>query len=404
MQSIVDTDTTPELSQGRAEDSMVDTSSSDESVSAAKPKWRRIVGTIVGSILLIAAVAAVLVAIVYVKGEQLRTAMSAPPPPEMPVAVRLATATLAEVKPDTTVVGTVLAPQRITLRNEESGTVVDVSMNPGGTVRQGDILLRMDIRVERAQLDAAKATLLRAKSTLKRAERLQLRKAMSEEEMEAAVAEAARSQAEVERLQAIIDRKQLLAPFDARVGLFQLHTGQYLDVGTNIVALEGIASFLNVDFAVPAHVADGLSVHDRVVMRTGTGKAPFTATVGAMDARSDPETRLLMVRANVQSPPKALVPGDSVLVTVPFGQAQKCLLIPRTAVRRGPSGDTVFVARQDPEDESIRAVAQMVRVVGSDESHSQIVSGLSAGDRVVADGSFKVFDGCLLSDVGGDHP
>ena len=380
--------------------------SADESAEVARTRdssskrteaWKRRLVSILGSLALIAVVIGVLAGIAWVKAKQIQASMSAPPPPEMPVAVRLETVGSGQFRPQTTVVGTVLAPQTITLRNEEAGMITAVSMRPGGAVKRGEVLVEMDTRAEAALLVAAEATLRQAKATLARAELLKERNASSGEELDAAIADAARAAAEVQRLQVIIDRKTLKAPFDAHVGLFQLHAGQYLDVGTEIVGLEGIDSYLKVDFAVPAHVADRISTGSQVKMRVDSVSQSWSAAITAMDASADRQTRLMMIRARIDSPPPTLIPGDSVLVTVPYGTPAPVAVVPAAAVRRGPSGDIVFVAVEDEQDGSLRATARVVKVGGSDGSMTRVLAGLSQGEQIVADGSFKVFEGSLLS-------
>ncbi|MEM9825233.1 MAG: efflux RND transporter periplasmic adaptor subunit [Planctomycetota bacterium] len=382
--------------------------------------WKRLLGTLLGSLMLIASVVAILFGIGLVKAKQIQYALAAPPPPEIPIAVRLVTAIESEYQASTNVVGTVLAPQMVRLRNEEPGTVTEVLMQPGGMVKQGDLLLRMDIRLEQANLAAAIATLDQSMAKLRRSEKLNRNNAISDDEVDQAVASAARARAEVQRIEVIMDRKTIKAPFDARVGLFQLHRGQYLDIGSDIVTLEGNDDHLLVDFAVPGHVARWLKIQDDVAMSIENGTALGTARIVAIDARADSQSRLTKMRARLEPPPPSLRPGDSVLVTAGYGDAKPVVKVPQTAIRRGPSGDTVFVAvsqtpaesqkpaesqtpvendpsaADPPADGTLRASLRVVQVGGSGKETSWILSGVRAGEQVVADGSFKVVDGALL--------
>ncbi|MEM1070729.1 MAG: hypothetical protein AAGI63_17625, partial [Planctomycetota bacterium] len=86
------------------------------SVSSPTSVWKQRFASIIGSAVLIAAVIGVLAGIAWAKVRQIQTAMSEPPPPELPVSVRLETVSRGLFRPNTTVVGTVLAPQTITLR------------------------------------------------------------------------------------------------------------------------------------------------------------------------------------------------------------------------------------------------------------------------------------------------
>ena len=368
--------------------------------------WRRRLATLLGSLGLLVAVLLMIAAIGWAKYRQMQTAMSAPPPPEMPVAVELFDPRPTTFRRSTVVVGTALAHRSVTLRNEETGVVTAVAMQPGGNVKTGDLLLQIDDRTEQALLKAAIATLKQSLASLDRAKKLQLASANSAEELELAQADAQRAEAEIERLQVSIDRKRITAKFDARVGLFDLHVGQYLDAGTDIVALEGIADYLYVDFSVPAHVADRIALGDRVIMRSDTDSPSMSSRIIAMDVRADLQSRSMMVRARLDSPPPTLVPGDSILVTVEYGEPLNAVVVPQTAVRRDPAGTSVFLAVESAGEgggeSTLRAKSVPVELAGSDGTMSRIADGLSLDDRVVTDGSFKVFDGSLLGPVSGN--
>lgn len=370
--------------------------------------WRSRAWTLTGSIGLLAAVGLVIAAIGWAKLQQVQAAASAPPPPEMPVMVELYQPQPTQFRSSTVVVGSALAHRSVTVRNEETGVVTQVSMTPGGQVREGDVLVQIDDRVEQADLKAAKATLKQAETSLARARRLERASANSAEDVDAALADQQRAEAEVDRLNALIDRKRIVAPFSANVGLFDLHVGQYLVAGTDIAMLEGIANYLHVDFAVPAHVADQVGVGDMVSMRASESSPPLAAQVIAVDSRADPQSRSLTIRAKVDSPPKTLLPGDSVLVTVQYGPSIPAVLIPQTAVRHGPSGTTAYLAvessAKDGSAPSLRAKSVQIDLAGSDGTMSRVIGGVSLDDQVVTNGSFKVVDGSLLAPVGVESP
>ena len=79
-------------------------------------------------------------------------------------------------------------------------------------------------------------------------------------------------------------------------------------------------------------------------------------------------------------------------------------VVPAAAVRRGPSGDIVFVAVEDERDGSLRAAARVVKTGGTDGSMTRVLEGLSEGEQIVTDGSFKVFEGSLLAGQGVTTP
>src|SRR5205807_3120426 len=127
-------------------------------------------------------------------------------------------------------------------------------------------------------------------------------------------------------------------PFRARVGIADVHPGQYLDEGTELTTLQGVDDAVHVDFTVAQRVAAGLAVGDRVEVFAG-GETPASAEIVAIDARVDPSTRNAMVRAKLAGAAKGPAPGSSVRVRVPVGAPEKAVAVPVSALRKGPEGD-----------------------------------------------------------------
>ena len=368
-----------------------------------KWQWLRSAGWWLGGLLIIGGTVATLAAIAFTKYRQIEAAMAAPPPPEAPVAVGLAKAEAIAFRPTSVVVGTVLAPRFIQLRTELSGIVTEVSMEPGQVVPAQQILVQLDVRSENAELRSANAAFKLALSELNRLRTLVNSNAVSAQEIDRAEANAIQAEAEADRLTVLIDRKTIRAPFDARVGLHQLHVGQYLDAGTPITNLEGIDPYFEIDFSVPKHIAESLKIGDVVRLSLGSnngGLAPHVIEVPvvALDAKADAISRTMLVRARIENPPATMRPNDSVRVVVEYGDKISAIAVPATAVRSAPTGRSLFVAVE--QEGVLRAQLRNVVVVGAgDGTRAWIATGLTGGEQVVAEGSFKVRDGALLAPV-----
>ncbi|WP_182871171.1 efflux RND transporter periplasmic adaptor subunit [Stieleria mannarensis] len=350
---------------------------------------------IAGSVFVLLLVVGALGAVGYAKYRQIQAASSMPPPPEMPVAVASAAAVDQPYRRNSVVIGTVLASQSVTLSNELTGVVTEVGVKPGDLVRRGDVLFRFDTELESAELKSALATRKLAEDALARNERLKRSGAGSEQLLEEATADLSRSIAEVERLEALINKKTLRAPFDARVGLFDLHPGQYLAAGSEITELSGLDDYLNIDFAMPQAVAASVGAGDTVELLLSGTAGPLESKIIAVDASANLQSRSLLARARLDQPPTTLHPGDSVKVRIPYGPQIPAVTVPSTAIRRGPTGTTVFVAVES--EGQLRAESRAIVVLGSDGSRTWIADGVTAGDTVITDGSFKVSEGRLLA-------
>src|SRR5207245_5724935 len=217
--------------------------------------------------------------------------------PEPIESVTMAVARERQYRPTTTSVGTILALTSITLRNELAGTVRQVMLSPGQLVDEGTVLVALDVSVEEAELQAETAQADLAQTTLARLERLWEARATSQEEVDQARAARDVALAQIARTRAIIARKTIRAPFRARVGLSDVHPGQYLNEGTELTTLQGVDAAANVDFTVAQAVAAELYQGEPVAVFASSDPRPLTARIVAVDARIDPTTRNALVRA-----------------------------------------------------------------------------------------------------------
>ena len=220
----------------------------------------------------------------------------------------------------TTVPGTIVAMRSITLQNEIPGTVQTSNLVPGMVVDAGDLLVAFDVSVERAEFRAAQAEAAHAAAIHSRTVLLANQGAASQEELDEAHADWRMASARVARIEAIIERKMIRAPFQSRVGLSNVHTGQYLDDGTVITTLIGISSDVLVDFAVSQDVQLSIGVGTTVLVHTSTiVEQGFTAEVVGVDAHVDPATQKIRVRARL--PGSRLLPGTLVEVSIPHSES-----------------------------------------------------------------------------------
>ena len=359
-----------------------------------RPRWRR---GMKGSIILVAATLGMGVALAAWKSASIESSNAAAANQQEPAeSVAVAIAREHEHRRSTTSIGTVVALRSITVRNELPGTVRQTRLTPGQIVQAGTVLVALDVSVERAELQALEAQRTLAETQLQRSQRMLEQRAGSQMELDRARAERDVAIAQIARTQAIIARKTIRAPFRARIGISDVHEGQYLNEGTELTTLQGIDDTAYVDFTVAQQVAAGLSTGVNVDVFAADEATPIAAKVLAIDSRVDPSTRNATVRARIADAAAAPSPGASVRVQVPVGTARKAVVIPASALRKGPSGDHVFVLAED-KDGKPRAYLRQVAVDALAGDNVVISSGLQAGDRVAASGSFKLREAALVA-------
>jgi membrane fusion protein (multidrug efflux system) len=318
------------------------------------------------------------------------------PPPET-VSTRLAEEQTWERTLDA--VASVVSAKGVSLANEVPGVVLSLHFDSGQTVKQGQVLLELDSRVERAQLASVRARLELAQTSLSRSEALVQRGVLAQATMDADEASFKSLAAEKAGLEAQIEKKVIRAPFSGKLGLRQVNLGQYLSPGTSIAVLESPGEDY-VDFTLPqehlAAVATGMKV--RVREQAGT-RAQAEGELTAVDPTIDPATRSIRVRAKFPEQQVPLRPGMFLSVSLILPEKHRVVSIPATAVVHASYGDSVFVVAEQPgPDRKPRKVARQkfVKLGDTRGDFVAVVEGVKAGEEVVTAGAFKLRNGLPL--------
>ncbi len=348
--------------------------------------------------------AAVAGALAYYKYDQIQDAIArAQAYPEPREAVEIFIVQGTERQPEVAVTGDLIPVQSAALRTELAGRVASVSFAPGTRVQAGQMLLQLDVAQEKAQLAEARATEDIARLALNRAQRLVKSGAGSVEARDRARAEFDAATARSQALAAAIAKKTVTAPFDAIAGLHRLERGQYLQAGDVVTELIGTEPQLWIDFALPQEYSN-VTAGTTVTVSTDAGEWP--ATIIARDSAVSTASRNLRLRARIDNPPESMLPGMAVVVSVPVGRPQMAALVPATSVRRDALGAAVYVleTRQGGE---VRARKQGVQLAKESDLAGPgdfvvIEKGLELGQKIAANGAFKLSDGSLVNPIDAD--
>ena len=290
-------------------------------------------------------------------------------------------------------VGTVVAVRGVTISADLPGIVQKIDFESGKAVHQGDVLIELDTREERAQLASAEATRDLAKQNLTRWQGLVDQGVVSRVDYDNQVAQARTAEAKVGEIKATIERKTLRAPFSGVLGIIYVNLGQYLAAGAPIVSLEALDP-VYVDFGIPQQASVQLHVGQTVrIKATDLGGAEYTGKVSATDMLVDPTTRNVQVRATFANPGTKLHPGMFVETSLAMGAGSNVITLPASAISFAPYGDSVYVVSdlKDQSGHTYRGVTQRFIKTGPQRGDQvAVLSGLNQGDEVVTSGTFKL--------------
>lgn len=350
--------------------------------------------------ILLAVVAVVIGALAFVKTRQVKAAIaqqsSFQPPPE---AVTTVVARQEAWPATVSAIGSVAAVQGVTVSADLPGLVERISFESGRTVREGDVLIRLDSRQEHAQLAAAEAQRNLARLNLDRMRGLLKEGITSQAEYDRLAAESAQAQARIGEIRATIARKTIRAPFSGVLGIRHVNLGQYLDGGDPIVSLQSLRP-VYVNFSVPqqqvAPMRPGVAVR---VAAEGAGGPPSSGQVTAVDSVVDEATRNVQIQATFVNADGKLRPGMFVKADVSLGTGSTAVALPASSISYAPYGDSVFIVSslKDPKGQQYRGVRQQfVKLGGARGDQVAILTGVKAGEEVVTSGVFKLRPGAAV--------
>lgn len=329
--------------------------------------------------------------------------------PDLPVPVLAATPRIQDVPVYLDGVGAIRALNTVTVRSQVDGKLIAVKFTEGQDVKMGDVLGEIDPALYQATYDQAvakkaqdEAQLANQRIDLTRYEQLAASNAGSKQQADTQRAAVAQTEALVKADQAAIDNAaatlsytKIVAPISGRVGLRQVDQGNIIHASDTtglvvITQLQPIAVWFSLPqqqiMRVNAAAAKGaLSVdvfgNDGVTV-IDTGK------LTGIDNQVDQTTGTLKLKAEFPNAHYQLWPGQFVNVRLKVETLSQALVVPTSAVQRGPIGTFSYVI-----GEGDIVSAKPVTVTQQNEHDAVIASGLSANDRVVTTGFANLSDG-----------
>ncbi|HEU5467752.1 MAG TPA: efflux RND transporter periplasmic adaptor subunit [Steroidobacteraceae bacterium] len=289
--------------------------------------------------------------------------------------------------------GTARANESVTLTAKVSETVRKVGFDSGDVVQAGDVIVDLSSGAQLAGLEEARAAYREAERQLARGQELEETKIISESQLDTqrATRDAAKARMDVVRAQ--LSDRVITAPFDGVLGLRQVSPGSLVTPGTPIATLDDI-SLIKLDFQVPERFLAVLQRGQAVSARSGTyPDREFAGQVTSVDSRVDPVTRSVTVRAEIPNPDRLLRPGMLMSVEVLL-EPRAAIVVPEIAVVQVGTQSFVYRVKAD------QTVERAPVTLGSRrQGEVEVTRGLSAGARVVVEGTVKLRDGALIAEA-----
>ena len=347
------------------------------------------------------------------------------------VAYQSAPVVRGEVEATVTAIGTLQPRTYVDVGAQVSGQITRLLVSPGAQVEKGALLVEIDPSVQRATVDAGRASLASlhaqmaehraqlklARQQLERQQRMAAEQATREEDVQTAQAQVDGASARIDHIKAQVQQTQAILKADeARLG----YTRIYAPMAGTVVAVDAReGQTLNATYQTPniLRIADlsamtvWTDVSEADVRRVRKDMPVYFTTLGSA-GQEKPRRWSSEVRQVLPAPPVSTPPASSgasapaaaakaVTYTVLFdvdnrdaelmpqmtaqavfvtAKAERALTVPLTAVQAAGDGKSQMVrvldSKQQLEQRSVK--------LGVRSRHQvQVLEGLSEGDRVV---------------------
>ena len=333
-------------------------------------------------------------------------AQAAKKPGQGAVLVSIATASRQDVPIYLTGLGTVQALFTVAIHAQVDGKLQSVFFKEGQRVKKGDVLAKIDPRLYQAALDQAKArkaqdeaALIAAQKDLVRFQTLVVRNVETQQNLDLQQSKVDQTKASIdadaaaiETAQTNLDYTDIVAPSDGRMGVRMIDPGNIVHASDqNAIAILTQTQPTAVMFTLPAQTLDDVrdamtkgsvevAAYDRDNVRLLS-----KGTLATIDNLIDQSTATYRLKAMFANEDEKLWPGEFVNARLLLEIRKDAVVIPATAVQRGPHGLFTWVVKPDNTVEP-----RPITTVTATDTSTIVTSGVNDGERVVTDGQYKL--------------
>jgi membrane fusion protein, multidrug efflux system len=305
--------------------------------------------------------------------------------------------------------GTVQPTNIVTVRSRVDGQIEKVAFEEGQMVNEGDLLVQIDAAPFQAALNQAiakhaqdQASLINAQQDLQRTTVLANQGNATQQLLDQRIALVAQLTAQIQADQATIEsaRIQLAyttirSPLTGRVGFRLVDRGNIVHANDqNGMLIITQLQPISVIFTAPEQQLPDISAALKsgplsvTAFSSDAQKLLGEGTLSLIDNQVDTASGTVRLKASFNNDDKALWPGLSVATRLLVGTHRNAIVVPDTAVQRGPNGLFAYVVMKDN-------TAQMrpLNVARIEDGNALVVAGLSPGEQIVTSGHYRVQPG-----------
>lgn len=309
--------------------------------------------------------------------------------------------------------GTVEPYNTVTVRSRVDGQVIKIGFHQGQMVKEGDLLVQIDSRPFQAALEQAQskkaqddANLKNAQLDLKRYTTLAEQDFSSRQQLDTQqakvdqlVAQIAGDQATIDNAQTQLSYTSIRAPLSGKTGFRLVDPGNIVHANdaTGIVSIVKLQP-ISVVFTAPeeeiGEINKALSAGTVPVTALSSDGAKTLAQgqLALVNNQIDQTTGTIRMKATFQNKDNALWPGLSIAARLLVDTRKNVVVVPDEAIQHGPDGLYAFVV-----SDNNKVAMRNLKVSNEGTAQAVVDQGLTAGERLVVAGQYRLTVGALVA-------
>lgn len=296
-----------------------------------------------------------------------------------------------------------------------SGHVEQVNVALGQYVERGQTLAVLSVPElidQQASLSIAQSSLRLAQQEYQREQQLWSQGISAKQDLQRAENAYRQAQITVQSQQARLHalgstgqngRFVIRAPISGMISQKDIVVGENVQLADQLFVIENLRD-LWLEFNLPNTSTIQLQAGQILNFKTNGSDQNYQAKVQTLNSQADLQTGRLQVRAKVTTQADVLRPNVLVNVFVTDAQAKTALRVQKKALQQVEGKPVVFVIESE-EKGLVHLKAQLIEVGVSSQDGQwlEVISGLTEGQKYIADGSFLLKSELEKDEAGHEH-
>jgi RND family efflux transporter MFP subunit len=296
--------------------------------------------------------------------------------------------------------GRARSADEVDLAFDVSGTLIERPVNVGTTVKQGDLIARLDPRDFQANVRAAEADARNAERNFKRGQELLADKFISEMEYDRLEARVDVTQSALQVAQKALSDSEIYAPFSGIIANTFVENFQSVPAKKVIARLLGVDVIEMVINVSEHHIANLRYISGIEVEYDALPGTRFDATIVEVGTEASTTTRTFPITLSMkQNPERPVLAGMAgiayISIEMPDTDKTSYVIPPSALFGDAQSNESmVWVVGSDNQVSS-----RKVKVGRISRSGIEILDGLQAGDMIATAGAHVLAEGQQVNPV-----